>query len=259
MNLVANWRRVVALSLSFWMQAFGLLALIGPEVWYYFTGHDYNPYIAFKVGVGFGVAGLFGRLWQQTDSVWAEWVRIACVIILIIGMGFLFTSHADAAENKAPPPTEAQVLDMAVPFIIQREGIRLNAYLDGVGVATICGGLTTASGIKVYIGMPAMKMDDCLRYMRVLVARYRLQLHGYFTSDTISNRLPATRDTAYTSLAWNAGVPTIGKSTAVRRLNAGDIAGGCEAITWFDKGGGRVMRGLFERRKAEKALCLAGL
>lgn len=38
-----------------------------------------------------------------------------------------------------------------------------------------------------------------------------------------------------------------------------DIAGGCEAITWFDKGGGRVIRGLFERRKQEKAFCLIGL
>jgi lysozyme len=77
-----------------------------------------------------------------------------------------------------------------------------------------------------------------------------------FSPVTIAARLPATRDAAYTSTAFNCGVGGIGKSTATRRLNAGDIAGGCQALTWFDKAGGRVLRGLFERRKREKALCL---
>jgi lysozyme len=126
-------------------------------------------------------------------------------------------------------------------------------------VPTICGGIISASGIRVYIGMPPMSMSQCLALMRVKVAEYRKSIHAYLTPATFIARLPATRDTAYTSLAYNAGVPTIGKSTAVQRLNAGNIAGGCEALTWFDKAGGRVIRGLLERRKAEKALCLVGL
>jgi GH24 family phage-related lysozyme (muramidase) len=76
---------------------------------------------------------------------------------------------------------------------------------------------------------------------------------------TIDRRLPATRDAAYTSTAFNCGVAAIGKSTATRRLNAGNIAGGCEALTWWNKAGGRVIRGLLERRKREQALCMQGL
>ena len=34
MKLVENWKRVVSISLSFWMQVIGLLILIIPEAWY---------------------------------------------------------------------------------------------------------------------------------------------------------------------------------------------------------------------------------
>ena len=80
-----------------------------------------------------------------------------------------------------------------------------------------------------------------------------------FTSDTIANRLTVDRDVAYASLAYNVGVSGTGKSTAVRRLNQGDIAGGCEALGWWNKAGGRVVRGLVNRRAEETELCMGGL
>lgn len=102
-----------------------------------------------------------------------------------------------------------------------------------------------------------------LRPYRVMLARevhsYRDGLHGYFTPETRSERLTAHRDAAYTSLAYNVGVAGAGKSTATRRLNAGDIRGGCEAIGWWNKAGQRVVRGLVNRRADEVALCLRGL
>ncbi|WP_416065430.1 lysozyme [Rhizobium sp. ZK1] len=258
--IVPNWRRVIALSLSFWMQIAGLFVLIYPELKYRLTEQDSDPVLFWWLGILLLLAGIAGRLYEQSESTWREWVRIGGVVVILFLLAFLFTSTVRAAEA-APPitsATEQQTLDVAVPFILKKEGIRLVAYLDGGGVATICGGLTTASGIKVYIGMPPMTMEECLRHMRVKVAEYRRGLHRYFNATTRQTRLPATRDTAYTSLAFNVGIGTAGNSTAVRRLNAGQIAAGCEAITWFNKDGGRVIRGLFERRKEEKALCLMG-
>jgi len=49
------------------------------------------------------------------------------------------------------------------------------------------------------------------------------------------------------------------RSTALRRLNAGDISGACEALTWFDRAGGRVIRGLQNRRADEYRLCMEGV
>lgn len=57
-------------------------------------------------------------------------------------------------------------------------------------------------------------------------------------------------------LAYNIGGDAFCKSTVVKRWNAGDYAGGCEAFLMWNKAGGRVVRGLVNRREAERRLCL---
>ena len=79
MKLVENWKRVVSISLSFWMQVIGLLILIIPEAWYAITGRDYDPRLAWTLGVFFLLAGILGRVFQQGDSKWREWLRIIAV------------------------------------------------------------------------------------------------------------------------------------------------------------------------------------
>jgi GH24 family phage-related lysozyme (muramidase) len=62
---------------------------------------------------------------------------------------------------------------------------------------------------------------------------------------------------ALVSLAYNIGLGAFGRSTALKRHKAGDHEGAAEAITWFNKAAGRVMRGLVRRRAAEKELYLS--
>lgn len=248
-KLVSDARRVVLISLSFWMQVAGILVLVLPELRYRLTGQDYDPYLAWWLGMLFLVAGLAGRLYKQGLSPWREWVRIAAVAAIVIALAFLCAWPSDAA-----PATEAQTLEIAIPFIAPEEGERLVAYQDVVGVWTICFGSTKG----VHAGM-RMTHAQCLDLLRADIIEHRNGLHRYFTSTTINIRLPPTRDAAYTSTAFNCGVAAIGNSTATRRLNAGNIAGGCEALTWWKRAGGRVLRGLFERRKREQALCMQGL
>jgi GH24 family phage-related lysozyme (muramidase) len=154
----------------------------------------------------------------------------------------------------ALPYSEAAALDVAVPFIAQEEGLRTKAYLDIVGVPTICYGSTRG----VRLGMEKTRAE-CLELLRSEVAEYRHGLHRYIKPATRLYHLTPKRDAAYTSTAFNCGIQAIGKSTAVRRLNAGDIRGGCEALTWWNKAGGRVVRGLVARRTRERALCLEGV
>ncbi|MDJ0821273.1 MAG: glycoside hydrolase family protein [Paracoccaceae bacterium] len=59
-------------------------------------------------------------------------------------------------------------------------------------------------------------------------------------------------------MAFNFGIRGAGKSTAVRRLNNGDVPGGCRAIGWWNKASGRVILRLVNRRKEEVSLCLDG-
>ena len=249
LKCVADWRRVVALSLSFWLTAAGVVSLILPELRFVLTGQDTNPVLMWFIGIGLLVASLVGRLFRQSDSKWREWLRIGAVIGIVLLLAFAMAGRALAAQ-----PTEDETLAVAVPHIAKWEGVRTKAYLDIVGVPTICFGSTRG----VYLGMQK-SLEECEELLRVEVAEYRERLHRYFTIQTKAYRLTAKRDASYTSLAFNCGVGAIGKSTAVRRLNAGDIRGGCKAIGWWNKAGGRVLRGLVNRRKAEVSMCLAGL
>ena len=44
-----------------------------------------------------------------------------------------------------------------------------------------------------------------------------------------------------------------------RRALAGDLRGACEALMLWTRAGGREVRGLVNRRTAERKLCLEGL
>ena len=252
MKLVPDWRRVVAFGISFWCNIFGMLAMTLPEIRLWITGQDYDPVLAWSVGFALLFAGTVGRLIRQGDSARWEWLRI--VVVTIIGTLGVLLIVMYAQPAGAQQPTEEETLDVAVPFIAEWEGKRNSAYQDIVGVWTICYGSTR--GVRA--GM-VFTDAECTELLRQEVAEYRHGLHRYFTDKTKALRLTAERDTAYTSLAFNAGIRAIGRSTATRRLNAGDIEGGCTALTWWNKAGGRVIRGLVRRRTAEHKLCMAGL
>lgn len=162
-------------------------------------------------------------------------------------------------QAEAPAPghvvSEERFAEVAVPFVRKWEGSVLTTYLDRIAsppIYTVCSGHTGPYAIPGKTYSQAF-CDDLLGDE---LLEYREGLHRYLTADTLRTRLPVTRDTAYTSLAFNVGIAGAGGSTAVRRLNAGDVAGGCEALTWWSKAGGRVVRGLVRRRAEEKALCL---
>jgi GH24 family phage-related lysozyme (muramidase) len=61
---------------------------------------------------------------------------------------------------------------------------------------------------------------------------------------------------ALVSLAYNIGIAAFRRSTVLKRLNRGDRRGAAEAFGLWNKGGGRVLRGLVSRRKREAALFL---
>lgn len=162
----------------------------------------------------------------------------------------------------ASPPiltSEAATMVVLVPLVAKWEGRVNAAYLDLVGVPTICSGHTrtiTKADVEAGVTWTDAKCDELLR---VELVEYRRELHEFFTTETKDTRLPPKRDAAYSSLAFNVGWTGAGNSTATKRLNAGNIAGGCDALTWWNRAGKRVVRGLVRRRADEYALCMDGL
>ncbi|WP_066045889.1 MULTISPECIES: lysozyme [Sphingomonadales] len=132
-----------------------------------------------------------------------------------------------------------------IPLVAQWEGKSNDPYRDIVGVWTVCYGETKAPMRRYSDAECKAMLDSSLAGYAAPVLR---------CTPTIRNRPGVVA--AATSLAYNVGTPTYCRSTAARRFNAGDIAGGCQALTWFNKAGGRRVQGLVNRRQAEYRICI---
>lgn len=93
------------------------------------------------------------------------------------------------------------------------------AYLDPVGIPTICDGITKG----VYIGMEVTP-EWCL-----LAKEKEITNHSRPLQD-VPYDLKVREKVAFTDLAFNIGEGGFSKSTSMRKLKAGDIKGACDAI-----------------------------
>ena len=139
---------------------------------------------------------------------------------------------------------------LIVAFVGAWEGLRTKAYEDIAGVPTICYGETRG----VVMGDTASE-SDCDAMLDISLRDHEAGMRKCLTSpDTI----PLKTYLAMVSLSYNIGTGAFCRSTARRRLNAGDWAGACEAATWFNRAGGRKVQGLVNRRQDEYRMCMQG-
>ena len=253
--LVQNWKRVLLIGYSTWCFVASLLCVVLPVLFILIFDRQSNPYTWLWLGMFFNAAGIVGRLIKQGES--GKWLRRSIVGFIMLGVLALATpsfAHTPAICQAS----ETQDFDtLAVEHITRWEGRELVAYLDTIAkppVPTICSGITRGvrmGDVKTEAECDALLLDE--------IHAHRDGLHRALTARTKLERLPVTRDVALTSWTFNIGVGAASKSTAVRRLNRGNIKGACEATAWFTRSGGRIVRGLVNRRNAEKELCLIGL
>ena len=71
--------------------------------------------------------------------------------------------------------------------------------------------------------------------------------------------VPVGVKVALVSWTYNVGPRAACRSTLVRKANAGDLAGACNELPRWNRAGGRVIRGLTNRRMSERAMCLRAL
>lgn len=142
----------------------------------------------------------------------------------------------------------AAALVLAVPLIASWEGKRNDPYIDIAGIPTVCYGETR-------VAMKRYSDQQCRDMLEKAVKDFAEPVAA--CTPRIANR-PAQLAAA-TSLAYNIGIGAYCKSTADRRFDAGDMRGGCDAIKFWNKAGGRVVRGLIARRADEHQLCVADL
>lgn len=148
-------------------------------------------------------------------------------------------------------PLAADATSLALPLILRFEGFRLRPYLCSAGVPTIGVGATHyLDGRRVTLSDPPITREAAMVLLREMVAGEYLPevLRLCPGADT------APRVAALTSFAFNLGVAALRASTLRRRVNAGDWAAAARELQRWNRGGGRVLRGLVQRRDAEVAL-----
>jgi lysozyme len=140
-------------------------------------------------------------------------------------------------------------LELALRVIRAFEGCRLRAYLDAVGVWTICWGSTR--GVKEGDTATQTHCDMLLAseaggfMLRVL--QLCPELAPY----------PA-RLAAVTSFAYNLGLGSLSASTLRRKIRRKDWDGAAAEFPKWKFAGGRVLRGLVLRRAAERRMFEGG-
>lgn len=140
----------------------------------------------------------------------------------------------------------AAMLAIATPFVGGWEGKRNMPYRDIVGVLTVCYGETR--------GIENRRHSDaeCDQMLEEGLMSF---------AEPVARRNPKLRDhpkqwAMATSLAYNVGLGAYRKSTVARRFSAGRWISACNNFLAWKYAGGRVVRGLLNRRKAERKICL---
>ena len=142
----------------------------------------------------------------------------------------------------------ASAAALMVPLVAGWEGKSNDPYQDIIGVWTVCMGETRV---------------EMRRYTDAECDEMLAEGLGDFAAPVLA-RNPELRGrpemlAAATSLAYNIGSANYAKSTVSRRFRQGRFREACDAFLMWNRAGGRVVRGLTNRRKAERDLCVGGL
>lgn len=140
------------------------------------------------------------------------------------------------------------VAALAVAFVGAWEGLRLEAYRDLVGVPTICYGETRG----VELGDTATR-EECDAMLLAGLIEFEGMLLRCIREPEV---IPDEAWVAFVSWAYNVGGGAACGSTLVRLANAGDLVGACQQLPRWRYAGGREVRGLLNRRNAERRMCL---
>lgn len=129
-------------------------------------------------------------------------------------------------------------------FIADHEGLRTNRYNDVAGRATIGYGHLIRSG-EIYTNITQETAERLLRQdVSTAENAVRINVHTNLTQPQFD---------ALVSFTFNLGQGNLRNSTLLRRINAGDTNAQEEFGRWV-YAGGKVVQGLVNRRRDERAL-----
>jgi lysozyme len=127
-------------------------------------------------------------------------------------------------------------------------GGRFTAYRDPVGVLTIGWGHTNHHGRQFKYGDVWTQAECDAEFLKDM-ARFEAAVKRLV-------KVPLRQSTfdALVSFSFNVGEGNLGKSTLLKRVNAGKFEEAADEFLRWNKAGGRVLKGLTRRRRSERLL-----
>lgn len=141
------------------------------------------------------------------------------------------------------------VLAAAALLIQPWEGYKPQPYIDAVGVLTVCYGHTGRS-----TGTPVERRAHTRAECDALLEADMLEAWRH-VERCITAPMTTGQGAALLSAAFNIGPSVVCGSTLQRKANAGDWPGACAELDRWTYAGGKQLRGLVNRRAAERAVC----
>lgn len=134
------------------------------------------------------------------------------------------------------------------PTVATPSGVVHKAYVDDVGVLTICHGHTANVKLK-----DTATANQCKQWMLEDLEVADAAVTRYVNVD-----LTDYQRTALWSFIYNVGTGNFRSSTMLRHINQGKFCLAAKEFPRWNKGGGKVLRGLTNRRYIEQELFLRG-
>ena len=141
----------------------------------------------------------------------------------------------------------AGALVLALGLVTAWEGYRDETYLDPVGIPTVCYGHTE----KGLVVGEKFSLDAC---HELLADDLNIAMKAFdrLVKVPVEDNVKA----AFVSFIYNVGAENFRKSTILKFLNEGRIEAACHELPRWVYAKGKRLKGLENRRKAEKELCL---
>lgn len=131
---------------------------------------------------------------------------------------------------------------LGAAYLINYEGVVLPAYVDPVGVVTVCAGHTRTAelGQRKTLQECEQLLKEDVSYAEAAVKRY------------VKVPITQAQYDSLVSFVFNVGPRAFANSTLLKKLNAGDCLGAGEQFSRWVYAKGKKLKGLVNRRAHER-------
>ena len=167
------------------------------------------------------------------------------IALLLMGVVMGCTDSTNAKAASLTPAQQAEV--KAIAAIAKFEGFSSNWYSCSAGVRTIGYGFTASVLTDAEKKLTSMNRATADRILGREVRKIQKQVRAL-----VKRKLTVGQEVALISFVYNLGLPKFKSSTLLKRINDGsnNAVVSAEFNRWV-YGGGKIVTGLKNRRKAE--------